>query len=87
MVPISTQLSVSAKSPSVVMLVTWSGTVPAFIRVTVAGTFCEVTVLVVYSVTFPNASFCGVKATPARLLWETMEMKALASPTVFPGWP
>lgn len=63
-----TQLFVSAKSPLVAILVTWSGTVPAFIIVTVAGTFSEVTVLVVFSLTFPKASVCGVKATPGRLL-------------------
>jgi hypothetical protein len=68
MVPNETQLSVSAKSPSVVMFVIWSGIVPALVRTTVAGTFWEVTTQVVYSVQFPNASVCGVKATPARLV-------------------
>ena len=62
------QLLVSAKSPAVAILVIWSGSVPAFTRVTTEETPSEVTSAVVFSVTLPKFIFCGVKATPGRLL-------------------
>jgi hypothetical protein len=54
-------------------------------RVTVAGTSREVKLLVVLRFTFPKARLCGVRATPAASVCESIETKAWPSAVVFPG--